>query len=76
MDDLDVKFKSYRDIIAFVVMNIAAPPFGLLIGYVAADWYGMLGSLVIFYVSYRLWKYYSGYSGRLSFAPKFKWNGK
>ncbi len=57
-------------------MNLFVPPLAQIIFAILWGWVGLFISIVIFYVSYKLWKHYFKVEGTLTFNPKIKWNGK
>jgi len=62
--------------ISFILMNLIAPPVGIIVGGVIFGWYGVIGSLVLFYGLYRLWKHVGGYPAKLSFNPSIAFGNK
>jgi hypothetical protein len=60
----------------FILMNLFGPPamqivFGILWG-----WVGVIISLIIFYIFYKIWKYVSKNDGKLSFSPTITYGTK
>ena len=51
-----IKFKNTKEKVAFILMNIFGSPFGWLLLGVWLGWYGFFGSLISFYICYRLFK--------------------
>jgi hypothetical protein len=63
--------------IFFILMNLIAPPLGLIVGLLFWGWYGFFGSIVLFYVIYRLWKSVGGYEdSKLTFNPTMSFGNK
>jgi len=54
-------------------MNLLAPPVSTIVFSILWGWYGFFGSLMLFYLSYKLWKYSGKVKGSLTFKPKIKW---
>ena len=71
-----MKFKNYTELISFIIMNIFASPFFWIIGYVLLGVYGFIGCLVIFYISYKIWKSSGNHEGKLSISPTFTFGNK
>ena len=75
---IDKPFKTNEwEWIFFILMNLIAPPLGLIVGLLVAGWYGFFGSVILFYIIYRIWKRVGGYQGAsLSFNPSITFGKK
>lgn len=57
----------------FILLNLFGAPFTLIVMYALLNWYGLVADIILFFVSYKLWKISSGNKdARLSFCPKIK----
>lgn len=71
-----MKFKNYTELISFIIMNLFGSPFLMIIGYLTLGIYGFIGSLVIFYISYKLWKASGNHKSKLYISPKITFGSK
>lgn len=71
-----MKFKNKKELIAFIVMNIAGAPFTWIAVWVFLNWYGLVGCLAIFYASYKIWKHFGNHKSKLYFSPSFTFGRK
>lgn len=73
----DKPFKTNKiEWITFILMNLFAPPTGVIVGGIVFGWYGVIGSLVLFYGLYLLWKHVGKYSSSLLPYPNFAFGKK
>lgn len=72
-----MKTKNKKESIAWICLHVFGSPFIWIIGYVLFKWYGVVGCLVLFFVSYKLWKRFGKhYDAKLSTSPSFIFGNK
>lgn len=72
-----MKTKNKKELIMFILMNIFGSVPALIISYAYFEWYGLIGCLILFFTSYKFWKYFGKhYNAKLSFSPNFTFGNK
>ena len=56
-----MKFKNKKELIAFIVMNIAGAPITWIALGILINWWWALGSLTVMFISWMLWKRFGGH---------------
>ncbi len=74
-EDMEKK-KSKIELTAFIVMNILGAPIIPILALIYWGWYGLIGSLILFFISFRIWKYIAKSDATLSFNPGIKLGNK
>lgn len=61
-----IKFKNKKELVSFIGLNIFGTPLTWFAAYVFLSWYGVLGSLILFWICYKLWKYFGKHDAKIS----------
>jgi hypothetical protein len=75
-DSTGLEFKDNIDVILFILMNIMASPFLLIVFVLLYQLIGFIIYLITFIVLYKVWKIYGKHPGKLSFSPSFTFKKK
>lgn len=75
-EETGIKFKDNFDFILFLIMNILATPFIWLGCAIVWGVQGFVVSILVFILSFLLWKLYGKREGKLIFAPSFTFGKK
>lgn len=66
-----MKFKNNKELTAFILLNLFGSPLVLIVAYIFLKWYGLVGCLLMFLISFRLWIYYGKHTdAKLTISPK------
>lgn len=71
-----MKFKNNKELIAFIVMNILGSPIIPILAGLKWGWIGLVVSIILFLISFRVWKYFGKNNAKLSINPSFSFGSK
>ena len=71
-----MKFTNKKELVSFILTNVLGGPFTWIVVYILLGIYGVVADLIIFYVFYRLFKYFGGHRGMLSISPTLTFGTK
>jgi hypothetical protein len=71
-----MKFKNAAELISFILMNLLGWPFTWIIAGYHFGWVGFIVSIILFYISFKIWKYITKQDCKLSINPGFSFGNK
>ena len=72
-----MKFKNRKELTSYIFMNLFGAPFTWVIAYVFLNWYGVIGCLSLFFICFKLYKYFGEHKdAKLSISPGFTFGTK